>query len=65
MKHSAATPRGMGITVTSTITAVNGRTITFEVYAEDRCGEIGNGIHERFIVNTKKFNDKTATKTTK
>lgn len=65
IKHTNATPRGMMVTVTSTIIAVNGRAITFELSAKDSVGPIGEGTHERFIVNTKTFNEKTATKATR
>lgn len=60
--HSAATPRGMRVVVQSTITNVDGRSITFSVRARDQVGLIGEGTHTRFIINTENFNAKTMEK---
>ena len=57
--HSAATPLGMQVTATATITAQEGRKVEFEVSARDACGEIGRGTHTRFIVDAAKFLSKT------
>ena len=40
---------------TATLTAVEGRKLTFGVQAEDSKGIIGKGSHERFIINNEKF----------
>ena len=53
--HKAATPLGREVTATATITAQEGRKVTFEVTAHDGVNEIGAGTHERFIVNEAKF----------
>jgi predicted thioesterase len=55
VQHSAASPIGATITATATITAVFGRKITFKVTASDNIGEIGNGTHERFVVDSERF----------
>jgi predicted thioesterase len=55
VQHSAASPIGSTITATATITAVFGRKITFQVTASDNKDEIGNGTHERVIVDSKRF----------
>lgn len=60
--HSAATPPGMQVTATATITAQEGRKVEFEVSARDACGEIGRGTHTRFIVDAAKFLSKTNAK---
>ena len=60
--HSAATPLGMQVTATATITAQEGRKVEFEVSARDVCGEIGRGTHTRFIVHAAKFLSKTNAK---
>ena len=62
VSHVAATPVGMKVTATATITAIEGRMISFDVKAEDECGLIGEGTHQRVIVHTDKFNAKTAAK---
>lgn len=53
--HSSATPIGMKVWAESTVTAVEGKKICFEVAAYDETGEIGRGIHERFIIKPEKF----------
>ena len=53
--HSAATPIGMKVWAESTVTAVEGKKITFDVVAYDEAGEIGRGTHERFIIKPEKF----------
>ena len=59
VKHLSATPLGMKIVVKSELTKVDGRALTFKVEAYDEKGLIGEGIHERFIVNNEKFQTKT------
>ena len=58
VSHVAATPCGMKVTATATLTAIDGRQLTFHVKAEDECGLIGEGEHQRVIVHTDKFNAK-------
>lgn len=65
VSHVAATPVGMKVTATATLTAVDGRMLTFHVKAEDECGLIGEGEHQRVIVHTDKFNAKAASKAAK
>lgn len=62
VSHLAATPAGMKVTATATLTAVDGRTLSFHVKAEDQCGLIGEGEHQRVIVHTDKFNAKAQAK---
>lgn len=62
IKHSAATPLGMTVTCESELVAVDGRKLTFKVTASDERGEIGSGMHERFIVDAERFQDKTNNK---
>ncbi|MGN0664261.1 MAG: thioesterase family protein [Negativibacillus sp.] len=58
VSHAAATPVGMKVTATATVTAVEGRKISFAVKAEDECGLIGEGTHERVIIHVDRFNEK-------
>ncbi|MEM1484080.1 thioesterase family protein [Oscillospiraceae bacterium PP1C4] len=60
--HSAATPLGMQVEVTATVTAAEGRRVEFDVTAKDACGEIGKGTHSRFIVDAARFQAKTDAK---
>ena len=62
IKHTAPTPIGMKIFAQAEIIAVDGKKIIFEIVANDERGEIGRGIHERFIVDRKKFQSKADSK---
>ena len=62
VKHLSATPVGMDVTVESEILEIDGRRVCFSVKAYDECGLIGEGKHERFIVYSEKFTQKTYAK---
>jgi len=53
--HIAATPVGMRVTATAEVLSVDGRTIKFRLQAKDERDVIGEGIHERVVVNVAKF----------
>jgi predicted thioesterase len=55
VRHIAATPVGMRVIARAEVTAVNGRAITFSVTASDERDVIGDGTHERVVVNVAKF----------
>ncbi len=55
IQHTRATPIGEEVTATAKLIEKEGRRLVFEVTASDSKGEIGNGIHERFIVEIEKF----------
>lgn len=55
ISHDAPTPAGKTVTCESELVQIDGRKLTFMVRAYDERGEIGKGIHERFIVNNEKF----------
>ena len=65
VKHLSATPLGMKVVIKSELIKVDGRALTFKVEAYDEKGLIGEGIHERFIVNNEKFQAKTDSKSDK
>ena len=56
--HSAATPVGMRVWCESQLVEVDRRRLVFEVKAYDQCGLIGEGRHERFIIDSAKFQAK-------
>lgn len=56
--HDAATPCGMKVSATATITAIDRKKITFEVIAKDEKDVIGKGMHERFIIKKEAFEQK-------
>ena len=62
VKHLAATPVGMIVTCESELVEVDGRRLVFTVKAYDEAGLIGEGTHERFIVQNEKFLAKTNAK---
>jgi len=62
VKHLSATPLGMKVVIKSELIKVDGRALTFKVEAYDEKGLIGEGIHERFIVNNEKFQARTDSK---
>ena len=55
VSHVAATPVGMSVTATATVTSVEGRTVAFDVEAVDAVEVIGRGIHTRVVVTADKF----------
>jgi predicted thioesterase len=58
VRHIAATPVGMRVTATATVRKVEGRTIHFTVEARDERELIGDGTHERVVVNVEKFDQR-------
>ncbi len=56
--HDAPTPVGMSVTVESELIQVDGRRLIFEVRARDEKDEIGSGRHERFVIDSEKFQKK-------
>ncbi len=58
LKHTAPTPLGMEVRVVTEITQVEGRKITFKLTAFDEKEKIGEAVHERFIINAEKFNQR-------
>jgi predicted thioesterase len=53
--HIAATPVGMRVRATAEVVKVEGRTIWFRVRSEDERELIGEGTHERVVVNVERF----------
>jgi predicted thioesterase len=60
--HLAAAPIGAVVTYTAEVVAVNGRRIQFRVEARDEKEKIGEGTHERAIINVAKFATRLAEK---
>jgi len=58
VRHIAATPVGMRVRATATVERVDGRTIYFTVQARDERELIGEGTHERVVVNVAKFDQR-------
>jgi fluoroacetyl-CoA thioesterase len=54
IRHLAPTLPGMTAEITATISAVEGRKVTFEVTAKDNLEPICSGSHSRFVVDKAK-----------
>ena len=53
--HIKASALGATISATATLTAVNGRSLTFTIVASEGDKTIGEGTHTRFIVDRERF----------
>jgi fluoroacetyl-CoA thioesterase len=58
VKHLAATPVGAEVFLSAKVIAVEGGRVMFEVEARDRLEKVGEGKHERFIINVPRFRAK-------
>jgi predicted thioesterase len=58
VRHFAATPVGLRMTATAEVTGVEGRTVTFRVEARDEREIIGDGTHQRVVVNVARFDER-------
>jgi fluoroacetyl-CoA thioesterase len=58
VRHFAATPVGLTVTATAEVTGFEGRTISFRVAARDEREAIGEGTHERVVVNVARFDER-------
>lgn len=62
VRHLAATPVGMSVRATATLTHVDGRRLNFAVEAYDETEKIGEGSHTRVIVDAARFVQRTEAK---
>lgn len=62
VRHLAATPQGMEVTVHSELVEVEGRRLTFKLEAFDEREKIGEGTHIRFIIDLDRFGEKVKAK---
>jgi fluoroacetyl-CoA thioesterase len=53
--HVAATPVGLHVVARAEVIQVEGRRITFRVWADDEKDRIGEGMHERIVVDVARF----------
>ena len=58
VSHCAASPIGMRVWCESELVEIDRRKLVFKVAAYDECGLIGEGTHERFIIDSAKFQAK-------
>lgn len=55
VRHFAATTIGQRVTASAVVTKVDGRKIEFAVSARDETQEIGNGTHERTLIDVRRL----------
>ena len=55
MTHSAATPIGMQVTAEVELVEIDGRRLRFKVLCRDEAEPIGEGFHERMIIEHDRF----------
>jgi len=65
VNHLAATPLGMRVRVRAELKEVDGRKLTFRVEAFDEVEQIGEGIHERMIIDLARFKQRVEAKLTR
>ena len=62
LSHTAATPPGFTIEVTTTLAEVEGRKLVFDIRARDDLDTISAGRHERHVIDAERFERKLAAK---
>jgi fluoroacetyl-CoA thioesterase len=65
VRHTAPTLLGMTVEITATVTAVEGRKVTFDVVAKDELEPIGGATHTRFVVDVAKTHERLRAKAAK
>ncbi len=60
--HIAPTPVGSTIRVQAEVLEVDGSRVTFDIKAWDPVEQVGEGTHQRFIINEKRFLQRAASK---
>jgi predicted thioesterase len=60
--HSGATLLGMPVDISISVTAIEGRKVSFALVARDGAEEISRGEHGRFVVQVEKLRAKVAAK---
>ena len=65
VRHSAPTLPDMEVSITATVTGVEGRKVSFDVVATDELEPIGAGKHVRFIVDREKTYERLRAKAAK
>jgi len=58
VSHVAATPMGMQVHATAELLKWEGRKLIFKVEAFDEVEKVGEGIHERFVIDRRRFLEK-------
>ncbi|MBQ4128996.1 MAG: thioesterase family protein [Ruminococcus sp.] len=62
VEHLSADPLGIEITCESELSEIDGRKLCFEIICSDKCGIVGKAYHERFLIKSESFMNKTNAK---
>jgi fluoroacetyl-CoA thioesterase len=62
LSHTAATPPGLTVEITVTVTEVQGRMVAFSILATDGVDPVTEGFHQRHVIDAERFNKKIAEK---
>jgi fluoroacetyl-CoA thioesterase len=62
VSHIAATPVGMRVRATARLIGIDGRKLEFRVEAHDERDLIGEGAHQRLVVNVERFDQRVQAK---
>jgi len=62
VRHMSATPAGRRVSGEAKVTKIDGRRIEFTIRATDGAEVIGEGTHERVIINLARFSEQLKTK---
>lgn len=62
LDHLAATPLGMPVAITATVTAMDGKQLVFALEARDAHEVVARGVHHRFLVQVDRFLSRVAQK---
>jgi fluoroacetyl-CoA thioesterase len=57
LEHLAPTAPGRVVTASATLTAIDGRTLEFELSVDDPAGVVARGRHRRVVVDRRRFVD--------
>lgn len=62
VRHVSATPIGLTVFCESELVEIDRKRLVFSIKVSDEKGLIGEGTHERFIINNEKFMEKAMAK---
>lgn len=62
IRHLAPTPPGLVVTAVARLCQIDGRRLVFQVEATDGVEKVGEGVHERYVVNRERFLTKASQK---
>lgn len=65
IQHLAATPEGMWVEITATVTTIDRRAVVLDAVARDPFDEVGRCTHSRFVVEVAKIKERLAAKIAK